>query len=267
MKKRDNLNTDKFNELRKAQLRILEILEIVDKICKKHNIPYWLGYGTLLGAVRHGGFIPWDDDLDIALLRKDYKKLLKILPQELPAYLSLQQPGERYYDLAFAKIRDNRSEVTESHNRDKNYLQKGLFIDIFPLEPAYYPLKKFARFFFEKSYRHIRRRRIFQSPILFLKSIFYYLIWPLGAALVLFSKFIALVGQASTLVHGYVIKDSAIQDIETIFPLTEVTFEGKKFPAPGNYNRYLRTLYGDYMKLPPEHERKTHFEGNIKFYD
>lgn len=69
--------------LRKAQLRMLDILIEVDKICRKHNIPYWLDSGTLLGAVRHGGFIPWDDDMDICVMRKDYKLLKKYLSEEL----------------------------------------------------------------------------------------------------------------------------------------------------------------------------------------
>ena len=70
--------------LRKAQLRMLDILIAVDKICRKHNIPYWLDYGTLLGAVRHGGFIPWDDDLDISMMKEDYDRFLTIASKELP---------------------------------------------------------------------------------------------------------------------------------------------------------------------------------------
>ena len=66
------------SDLRRIQLRVLEILKIIDSICKKHDILYWLEGGALLGAVRHGGFIPWDDDIDIQILRKDRKKLKKI---------------------------------------------------------------------------------------------------------------------------------------------------------------------------------------------
>jgi LPS biosynthesis protein len=76
--------------LREARNRMLEVLIEVDKICRKHNIPYWLDGGTLFGTVRHGVFIPWDDDLDIALMRDDYKKLCKILKRELPDNLAFQ---------------------------------------------------------------------------------------------------------------------------------------------------------------------------------
>ena len=85
------MNSEEFSKyngegtpLRMAQLRMLAILVEVDKICRKHNITYWLDYGTLLGAVRHKGFIPWDDDVDICVMRKDYDKLRKYLQQELP---------------------------------------------------------------------------------------------------------------------------------------------------------------------------------------
>lgn len=74
---RAKFNPDGSN-LRKMQLRMLDMLKYIDKICREHNIKYWLSSGTCLGAVRHGGFIPWDDDCDIELLRKDYKKLIKI---------------------------------------------------------------------------------------------------------------------------------------------------------------------------------------------
>ena len=76
--------------LRQHQLRMLELLKVIDCICKKHDIPYWLSSGTLIGAARHKGFIPWDDDLDIEMMREDYLRLIKILPEELPDNLALQ---------------------------------------------------------------------------------------------------------------------------------------------------------------------------------
>ncbi|MDE5947376.1 MAG: LicD family protein, partial [Prevotella sp.] len=76
--------------LRRQQMRMLDILIEVDRICRKHNIRYWLSSGTLIGAVRHKGFIPWDDDLDIEMLLPDYKRLMKVLPEELPENFALQ---------------------------------------------------------------------------------------------------------------------------------------------------------------------------------
>ena len=76
--------------LRRQQHRMLEMVVELDRVCRKHNIPYFLYGGTLLGAVRHNGFIPWDDDLDVGLLREDYLRLLKVLPEELPSHIVLQ---------------------------------------------------------------------------------------------------------------------------------------------------------------------------------
>ena len=119
--------------LRRHQMRMLEMLETIDAICKKHHIPYWLSSGTLLGAARHKGFIPWDDDLDIELLRKDYLKLMEILPQELPDNLVLQNnETDPNYIFIFAKVRDRNSYMEEYGSYDRIFKERGIYIDIFP---------------------------------------------------------------------------------------------------------------------------------------
>ena len=98
--------------LRRQQLRMLELLEVIDVICRKHQIPYWLSSGTLIGAARHKGFIPWDDDLDIEMLRSDYLRLLKVLPQELPDNLALQtNETDPNYIFIYGKLRDKDSHL------------------------------------------------------------------------------------------------------------------------------------------------------------
>ena len=130
--------------LRRHQLRMLEILKEIDRICQKHRIDYWLSSGTLLGAVRHGGFIPWDDDLDIEMERKDYLRLLQLLPEELnDAYLLQTHGTDPGFISTYAKIRDKYSAITE-HEEDINYRYKGIFIDIFQMEVTSYPLVRFA---------------------------------------------------------------------------------------------------------------------------
>ena len=95
----------------------LELLEVIDVICRKHQIPYWLSSGTLIGAARHKGFIPWDDDLDIEMLRSDYLRLLKVLPQELPDNLALQtNETDPNYNLY---IRQNLRDKGFSFGRNK----------------------------------------------------------------------------------------------------------------------------------------------------
>src|SRR5215212_9809635 len=125
------------SDLRRAQMRMLEMLDVFDGICRKHSINYWLDWGTLLGARRHGGFIPWDDDLDVAVLRNDLKKLLSILKDELPSNLKLQhKKTDENYWFHWAKIRDTKSRYYEKGTECYNFHDKGLFIDIFSLEPV-----------------------------------------------------------------------------------------------------------------------------------
>lgn len=106
-------------------MRMLDILIEVDRICRKHNIRYWLSSGTLIGAVRHKGFIPWDDDLDIEMLLPDYKRLMKVLPEELPENLALQsQDTDPNYFFFYARsataVRcSKRPRATTAHGAKK----------------------------------------------------------------------------------------------------------------------------------------------------
>lgn len=121
--------------LRRQQMRMLELLMEIDRICKKHGIRYWLSSGTLIGAARHGGFIPWDDDLDIEMMRDDYNRLMEVLPEELPATMALQtHQTDPTYFFYYAKVRDRRSILAEGNNYDRMWKEQGIYIDIFPLE-------------------------------------------------------------------------------------------------------------------------------------
>ena len=120
--------------LRRQQLIMLEMVTELDRICKKHDVQYFLFWGSLLGAIRHDGFIPWDDDLDVGMLRKDYIKLMKVLPDELPEHIALQSNDtDRNYFYFYAKLRDKRSFLDEG-NYDRVFKERGIFIDIFPVD-------------------------------------------------------------------------------------------------------------------------------------
>jgi phosphorylcholine metabolism protein LicD len=113
--------------------KLLEMLVAIDGVCKKNNIQYWLDGCTLLGAYRHGGFIPWDDDVDIGVMRADFPKIKKALTLELPNQFFLQtDDSELNYKHAFIKVRD--TQTTSSAKLDSTYDQRGLFIDIFPFD-------------------------------------------------------------------------------------------------------------------------------------
>lgn len=141
----------KFNpegsQLRKVQLRMVEILKEIDKICTKHNLSYWLCGGSLIGVMRHQGFIPWDDDIDIEMPEKDFVRFLQIAQDELPDYLKIQNHHtDKYYFFPYAKIRDTTSRLKELTGVDKFYKYNGAFVDVFPCRSTSKSLYKLSRF-------------------------------------------------------------------------------------------------------------------------
>ena len=144
----------KENELRSCQLKQLEILKIFDRICRKHNLRYWIDGGTLLGAVRHKGFIPWDDDLDVAMPSEDYKKLDQIIQSELPDHLFWQTPKtDPTMPYGCTKIRDLNSFYVEFRDDFTLPYHKGVFIDIF--EMIDYPMGISCKKYFSFNYNKI----------------------------------------------------------------------------------------------------------------
>lgn len=243
--------------LRRQQLRMLDILLYVDKVCKEHNIRYWLSSGTLLGAVRHGGFIPWDDDLDIEMLREDYEKFLKVFPENKDFALQTRH-NDKYYLLPFAKIRDTHSELSEYGN-NSNYKFRGIFIDVFCLE--YSP--RFAYVGFGVILHGILKLqkhgngRLTKAMIATTKWLYYGLMAIMKPLLQLFPM--------KNLNHLYGCGPRwKSRDIDNIFPLSTKDFEGYEFPAPRDSDAYLRCMFGGYDKLPNLERLRVHV-ANCKF--
>jgi len=247
------------SELRILQLKMLEILVVVTDICDKYNLPYWISGGTLLGAIRHGGFIPWDDDIDIELLRPDYKKLLRILPKELPDYLYLQTPGDKSNRLLFAKVRDKNSIVRSEEEDMARYKEKGIFIDIFPEERSYRWMKDIVDFFYGRAFRRLKRGRPFHSFRYFYEYATSLFLYPIGVGLMWLARSICAITKPDNILHSYGIGNSTNHNAGYMFPVGKVTFEGKEFSAPKKVDTYLRKQYGDYMIIPPKEKRASHF--------
>lgn len=247
------------SELRTLQLKMLDILVVVTNICDKHGFPYWISGGTLLGAIRHGGFIPWDDDIDIELMRSDYKKLLKILPKELPDSLYLQTPKEKSYRLLFSKVRDRNSIVHSEEEDMASYTEKGVFIDIFSEERSYRQMKNIVDFFYGRAFRRLKRGRPFHSLKYFYEYSMSLLLYPIGILLMWITRGICAITKPNNILHSYGIGNSTNHNASYMFPVSKVTFEGREFSAPKEPDTYLRKQYGDYMTIPPKDKRATHF--------
>ena len=252
-------NLSKYNEdgsvLREIQLHMLDILKVFDKICQEYKIPYWLSSGTLLGAVRHGGFIPWDDDLDVELLREDLLRLIPILQKELPKYGLIYQdhhsdPG---YLFTHTKIRDLKSHICEQNNIDVNYEYRGLFIDIFALEkttPIIIKLANIARCYIRLCGHKNDKwgiKRAFDDCCYHVAHGYY-------SILRLVSKLFKPKYYYDQLGSGYIMK----RNPQYIFPLQRIKFEDIEFNAPADCDAFLRDAFGDYRRLPPESERCGH---------
>jgi len=249
--------------------RQLEILDAVVKICDNYNITYWLDGGTLLGAVRHQGFIPWDDDIDIGLMREDYEKLIKILPGELPEQFVVQSFDTDFkYKLPFVKIRDKYSVIED------NYTYNGIFIDIFPFDympknkilqkTQYISMKVFeAAFVYTDADKlNIGCKKDLKSSIIksFMKmaSFFGFLLGNSG-----YNFFYKLLQKISELQHDDYIGDGltaswayfkSMRKIGVYLPTQKTKFCDKLYSVPNNLDVYLKSLYGDNYMTPIKFE-------------
>jgi len=243
--------------LRKAQLIMLDMLIEFDAICKKHQLQYWLDSGTLLGAVRHQGFIPWDDDIDLSMPIEDYNKFLKIAQSELSSEIFFQtSQTDTNFKFDYIKLRSNKASIVEFHEKDKaiNYHQ-GVFVDIFPMLTIENTEKNEK--FYDETLKQIRA----------VSSISLHT--PNGkddpvkrAALVASLKQQHQEwgsNKAKVIYSGEMPDVAAWFDSEKVFPLTTIEFEGHTFPAPNNPSHYLDAIYPfDYRQLPPKNKRIIH---------
>lgn len=250
--------------LREMQLAELDILIQVARVCERHDIPYWLDSGTLLGAVRHGGFIPWDDDIDICMPREHLSQFVKVARRELPEHLFVQTPKtEPEMRLPICKVRNLNSLIVEgADDFSKNYA-KGLYIDIFPM----HEWPSFPKSFSKRVARgYCRANAILHAQHTYswrsVAELFYFgikrallgTLWSVGGLFVGRNKY-----YSNTLNNS---GNGNRHLRSTIFPLSTIEFEGERFSAPADTDTYLRDLFGEYMALPPEDQR----EGHATFY-
>ncbi len=246
---------------RESQKHSLDVLIEFDRICRANNLQYWLSYGTLLGAIRHGGFIPWDDDIDVSMPTQDYNRFIEIGTSQLKQGYFLQtnknEPQSGVGKGIFKIRKDNTFYINDFDVFTTDY-HRGIFIDVF--EAVEYPSlsKPVFRFFlnwFQKCFGFFH----YNKPLTF-RNIIRYFVFPIIYVMlkVMFGLFCVgrtrnrVFSPMERLTYGY-------PTLKTdIFPLSEVEFEGHKFYAPGNPDAYLKNIYGNYMQIPPKENWRIH---------
>lgn len=241
--------------LRKSQLRMLEMLHYVARLCEENGLQYWLTDGTLLGAYRHKGFIPWDDDLDIGMMRKDMLKLRKIMQENPDSDFAFQDhTTDSHYYYSYPKIRDKYSVCESDVAEEAMFKYKGIWIDIFPFEEIDVHIQKLA--FYTNTYG--RRFLTTKNYLHFVANTRYYL-----NEFLLFPCF-RLLNKAVKRKRVYLNRSLGCeyfypQKREDLFPLSALEFENSFFSVPNHTSEVLIGFYGkSFNKLPPESERKTH---------
>lgn len=240
------------SKLRIYQLQLLEMLSDFDKICREAGVVYWLSSGTLLGAVRHEGFIPWDDDIDVEMTRKDCRRLLKFFKGN-DKYVIQTQWNDSYYFWPFPKFRKKNVIINEATGVDKHYKYRGNYIDIFIIEDRYNFLVEFmslpARLMYKLS---VKKMNVVERLLFFLTK---YSTMSLGSLV----RFITNPFGGKTFGFSYgTVFTLANRRKEEIFPIGEIKFENRTFMAPKDSDAYLKRIFSDYMTIPDVKE--THLK-------
>lgn len=251
-----------FDEIKKIEL---DILIYIRMLCEENNLRYYLAYGTLLGAIRHKGFIPWDDDIDIYMPRNDYEQFIQLCKQQKGNYdvISCDYDKEYYYE--FAKVVDNRTKLQEYGIKPIQDL--GVYVDIFPLDglPRKYKLHikilwvlvklRALSTYVKIPVKNTRYRSVLQLICMFLRK--------MNSVRIarLINKIARKYNYDSARYVACAVSSAGIAGVfeKTLFEnKVKVAFENEMFDAPGSWEDYLHKSYGDFMQLPPLEKQTTH---------
>lgn len=261
--------------LERVQHTEIEILDVVHSFCVKNNIRYSLAYGTLLGAVRHQGFIPWDDDIDLMMLRSEYDRFIDLWKKNPPEgyFLQTDDTDPKYIN-NFLKIRKNNTAFIQNEREKKCPYHTGIFIDIFPTDRVA-PAGLQRKFQYLACQFNMLMTRNYTSGNKGFGGVIERILLKLPRSLKqaikkqsyrIKTKYNNAKNNELLLFVCVTIKSSQKYfDSDLFDDFTELSFNGKKYMAFKKYDYYLKSRYGDYMKLPPEKERTTHLPLFIDF--
>ena len=253
-----------INELRKIQI---QILDNINKFCKENKINYWIDCGTLLGAIRHAGYIPWDDDIDIGMLREDYDKFLKLFNQNNTRYKLFASELDKHYYFAFGKVYDNETILYEPD--EETGVKEAVYVDVFVYDNAPDDEEECQKMFDKRDLLNkLRTAQLY--PNLYDKSSFKkrFMRFFLNIYLKLLPKNYytkkaienskKYMNEKTKRVGNFTSAKRMTGDKNIFKSFVDVTFEKKKYPAPVGYDDWLKAFYGDYLKLPPKEKQISH---------
>lgn len=241
---------------------LVSILDQIASFCEQNRIKYFLGYGSLIGAVRHHGFIPWDDDIDIVMPRPDYEKFLRTFNNYNKNIKVIDHSIDSQYLIPFAKVHDTRTIIHEVLYKKDTY---GVYIDIFPLDgygniSQVNKLVRYTKLLNTKKAIINKRRSFLKNIVISVGKVV--LFGTSAAKLISIMQSIAKENDyercemVDSLFSPYSQKEMCKKTLieETVFS----DFEGLKVRIPQNYDVYLKMIYGEYLQLPPVEKRVSH---------
>jgi len=251
-------------KLNQLQSHLLEMMKAFHTICEDNNLTYYLLYGTLLGAVRHGGFIPWDDDIDVGMPREDYDKLMNLPPESFPNNLVpiTKWFGQEKGSFLYAKLVDTKTTLIESVEERQI---GGIFIDIFPIDgggktklTAYIKMivSRIFSSIMRLNYKQIKHKnKLKRIGQLLFKNFNNEKIYKLANNFLKLNSF-SKSRYCLNFIDCFNFKEIVLKEVYGIPTLYE--FEDSKFYGPRDAHTLLINTYGDYQKLPPIENRKSH---------
>lgn len=265
-----------MRELENQEIKVilLNIVKEIDEICRSNEIEYSIAYGTLLGAVRHGGFIPWDDDLDILMRREDYDKFVNYCRLNKTAFSIKEYSDQKEYNYTYCKVCDNDTVLVEKYIKT---CEMGAYIDVFPIDYLSNDYSKSVSLFnkqrfnrslitasnWKKFYRN-KNKSIWREPFRFS----FYLLSKLVNVKNIIKKVIGYYSNNKVAKYSANSVDGTwgkrnVMESNIFEEYCDINFENLTLRGIKKSHEFLTNIYGDYMTLPPVEKRKTHHDFSV----